>query len=240
MLPLATVNTQPPEPLSLREDGALEVHSIFLTIQGEGPLAGTPAVFLRLAGCNWDCKSCDTEYTSTRELLPVSACEARVLSAAVAGDSAANLLVLTGGEPFRQNVSLLVERFLGEGWQVQIETNGTLPPPFGFVPATRRFSLVCSPKAPKVHGRTAAIVDAYKYIVDADNVDEDGLPKTTMGQPLAVARPPAGFPRDRVYVQPLDVGDPEQNRRNERAAVASCLKHGYKLSYQIHKHLGLE
>ena len=61
------LNTQPIEKRHHKVD--LEVHSIFYTIQGEGPFCGTPAVFIRLAGCNLQCPSCDTNYTSKRRTM---------------------------------------------------------------------------------------------------------------------------------------------------------------------------
>src|SRR3954467_9071958 len=51
--------------LLVRSDGnSLSIHSIFYTLQGEGPYSGCPAVFMRLAGCNLQCPGCDTDYTS--------------------------------------------------------------------------------------------------------------------------------------------------------------------------------
>ena len=61
-------NSQPIEKRS-RDADVLEVHSIFYTLQGEGPFCGSPAIFIRLAGCNLQCPGCDTDYTSKREHL---------------------------------------------------------------------------------------------------------------------------------------------------------------------------
>ena len=117
------VNKQPAEKQHLT-DFTVEVHSIFDTIQGEGPFAGSPAVFIRLTGCNLQCQFCDTEYTSVREAItPVEALN-RVKAAH--GDSPRGLVVLTGGEPFRQNISPLCAALLHAGYHVQIETNGTM------------------------------------------------------------------------------------------------------------------
>ena len=63
------MNQQAPEKQQLRGDGLLAVHSIFYTIQGEGPFAGETAVFVRLAGCNLQCPLCDTDYTSDRRMV---------------------------------------------------------------------------------------------------------------------------------------------------------------------------
>lgn len=52
----------------LRDDGALYISGIFATIQGEGPLTGTPAIFIRLSGCNLQCGFCDTDFEDTSKL----------------------------------------------------------------------------------------------------------------------------------------------------------------------------
>ena len=97
------VNTQPREKLDHRSDGSLEVHHIWKTIQGEGPLAGSPAVFVRLAGCTLQCSFCDTDYTSKR----VRQEPEEILAGIKAIGGGCNTVVLTGGEPFRQNVGPL-------------------------------------------------------------------------------------------------------------------------------------
>ena len=121
------LNTQPIEKKVHREDGIVEVHSIFYTIQGEGPFCGTPSVFVRLAGCNPQCPWCDTEYSSSRmEMTPFEVVvQAKVRFRLPKG----GLVVITGGEPFRQNLSYLLRALTEHGYYVQIETNGTLPPP---------------------------------------------------------------------------------------------------------------
>ena len=60
------MNLQPIEKRTKSADGLLSLHSIFHTIQGEGPFCGTPSVFVRLAGCNLQCPACDTDYTQGR------------------------------------------------------------------------------------------------------------------------------------------------------------------------------
>lgn len=248
------INIQPIERFSDPDNGAtLRVHSIFHTIQGEGPLCGHPAVFVRLAGCNLQCPQCDTEYTGP-ETTPQDAHGVRtfmvsdIVSRVRSFHSGPRLVVITGGEPFRQNITSLCLALIDEDYQVQIETNGTLPPPPGF-PANRGAYweqgawVVVSPKTGKVHPRTEEIAVAWKYVLSAGKVnEEDGLPITALNHTAhpMVSRPPLGFERSAIYVQPADEKDPEVNARNLDAVIRTCMKHGYTLQLQIHKLLNLE
>jgi organic radical activating enzyme len=143
------------------------------------------------------------------------------------------LVVLTGGEPLRQDVTALLAALLQRGWRVQIETAGTL---WVDLPEAVGLTVVCSPKTPRLHPRLEERIDAYKYVIGAGEVDpEDGLPvhSTQRRQKQArIARPRPGVP---VYVMPRDDQDPEQNRRNTQQAVAVAQAHGYRLGLQLHK-----
>jgi len=242
------VNTQPIEKRDTNQpDGAaLEVHSIFNTIQGEGPLTGRHAVFVRLAGCNLQCPACDTDYTSRRGYMSVNTIYHRILG--LAGNTVP-IIVITGGEPFRQNLTLLVKMLTDLGYTVQIETNGTLPPPsvafYELCATDTRVSgkcfVVCSPKTGKVHRELLPIICAYKYVMGWHSVGADGLPLLTLDHSASpqVARPDPGFGGP-VYLQPMDSGNEEANRRNLKACVDSVMKHGYTLQLQIHKLIGVE
>lgn len=226
------INKQPREKVWYDPLGVLQVHSIWETIQGEGPYVGCPAVFVRLAGCNLECPLCDTDYTSVREKLSPPAVVERI----IAVRSRPGLVVITGGEPLRQNIGPLI-RMLNRGkHHVQIETNGTYAPPeqpYG------TFMIICSPKSPGIHQGLTQFISSYKYIVEAGHVDaSDGLPTSVFGQALRPARPHIGF-RGTVYVQPVDAQDPEVNQANLDAALQSCMKYDYCLCLQMHKILGL-
>lgn len=229
-------------------DGSLDVHHFFKTIQGEGPFAGEPAIFIRLAGCNLECPLCDTEYTlERRRMIPTSIVKA---VEALATETAIKLVVVSGGEPFRQNLAPTTRELIKTGFRVQVETNGTL-----FVPdmpfSSEDFAIVCSPKTPKINMELAEHINAFKYVLNYRSVDStDGLPILALDrgfgfQEERVARPPeeifggcdpAGF----IYVSPCDEGDPLQNKRHLDAAIKSCTKFGYTLCVQIHKLIGLE
>lgn len=233
-------NTQEAEKLFRHPQGALHVHSIFPTIQGEGPFAGTPCTFVRLAGCNLKCPACDTDYTSVRETNSPSELVARVRregfkpAIGTALESSKPLVVITGGEPFRQNLTPFVTLLLGLGYRVQIETNGTLfldGFPYDDV------CIVCSPKTGRASLDLLKQVDAFKYVVQEDHVDvDDGLPLSTLGHKgqTWVARPPPGF-KGEIYVQPLDERNTQANIANTNLAVETCLRFGYRLCIQTHK-----
>jgi len=137
------------------------------------------------------------------------------------------LVVLTGGEPFRQNIDPLCRRLIVLGYRVQIETNGTL-----FRPGLcAEVTVVVSPKPHhKVDLGLSWRTTAWKYVIrSGDTSPVDGLP-------LNVQRPGSGAT---VYVQPMDEGDPIKNMENQLVAVNSCMKFGHRLSLQIHKLLGM-
>lgn len=110
------------------------VNEIFYSLQGEGYFTGTPAVFLRLSGCNLDCPFCDTDHTAS-ELLGL----AEIVERLTAYPS--RHLVITGGEPSLQADDLLADVLHEAGFYIQIETNGTHPLPEAIDWVT------CSPKS---------------------------------------------------------------------------------------------
>jgi organic radical activating enzyme len=241
----------------------LDVQSIFYTIQGEGPFCGTPAVFIRLAGCNLQCPACDTDYTSQRRWISTDDIVTQVQHGHMMRNLSLisefpfeeclayykGLVVITGGEPFRQEIDLLVLKLQQRlGCYVQVETNGTLPPPSistlnTNVNERRGLYIVVSPKTGRVARLTAESACAYKYVMNADSVDwKDGLPMHVLDHKLgtlSVARPPEGY-KGLVYLQPQDDRDKEKNQRNLDACVESCMRHGYILQLQVHKLLGME
>lgn len=233
-------NTQAPEPRDLGDPGHLQVHSIFHTIQGEGIFAGVPSVFLRLAGCNLKCPGCDTEYTQGRTVTPINTILERIdMLFPETPFERPRLVVITGGEPFRQNISSICIALLHLGAMVQIETNGTYNAPPAF-PNHPRLKIVCSPKAPRVAPGLLAWIDAYKYVLQAGRMSEkDGLPTSILGtDENHPARPHPAF-QGPVYVTPMDEGEKELNQINREAAVKTCLRFGYIFNLQLHKFLGL-
>lgn len=222
------------------QDNTIFVHSVFKTIQGEGTFAGVPAIFVRLYGCNLQCPLCDTEYMDSKHEMTPEDLVARV----TALDLKNKLVVITGGEPFRQNITPHVRALIANGFYVQLETNGTLYLPSNSeVPAGFPYDevmIICSPKAGKINKKLEVSIDAFKYVVEAGNVsDEDGLPFSALQHTAhpQLARP--AFPV-RVFVQPADEKDEQKNNANLQAAIDSCMKFGYTLCIQVHKIINVE
>lgn len=264
------INIQTPEKRSSGNGEQLDVHSIFYTIQGEGPYVGYPALFIRLAGCNLQCPGCDTQYTDGRNLMGVDAIvqKARSLWLQQLGNHGKQqppLIVITGGEPFRQPLFRLIRKFNAEGHKVQIETNGTLMPTI--VNSNEKwpdFDVVVSPKAGKVHPSLYGRIIAYKYVVNAGEVDyDDGLPTSVLGMPARPARPHKGF-KGPIYIQPAEEynetwirmfdpmsqtqqafeGKPQvsssRSSTNLDIAIKIAQEYGHILCIQTHKLLNLE
>ena len=205
------------------------VKHLFYTLQGEGAQAGRPSVFCRFAGCNlWSglerdrdtaqCTFCDTDFVGMDGPGGGRYADAEALADAVAGlwpGGGRPYVVCTGGEPLLQLDEALVEAFHRRGFEVAVETNGTLPAPAGL-------DWVCvSPKA----GNPVVL----------DHGDE-----LKLVYPQAQARPGrfAGLAFRHFLLQPMDGPDREANTR---AALAYCLSHPqWRLSLQTHKFLGIE
>lgn len=240
------LNNQPPEARVKGDGSTLDLHSIFYTIQGEGPFAGRPAVFVRLAGCNLQCPGCDTEYTQGRREVSMGELVGETLE--LVGERRP-LVVLTGGEPLRQVVGPLCRKLNRFGFPVQIESNGVFAPDDflaimlnGSMEAVgASTSLVVSPKTKRINPLTAAYALCFKYVLDHRSIAEDGLPIMALEHPAStgVARPPEGFEGE-IYLNPFDAKDDAENALNLAAVTKSCLTHGYRMGIQLHKLIGVE
>lgn len=107
------------------DDGLFHVTEIFDSIDGEGKRTGYMAVFLRLAGCNLRCSYCDTAYSLTLEDTAEALTEEEVLSRIRAYPW--KRVTMTGGEPMLHPLHHLCEVLGEEGYDINIETNGTVP-----------------------------------------------------------------------------------------------------------------
>jgi len=228
----------------------LWVQEVFATIQGEGPFQGCPAVFVRLGGCNLKCYWCDTDFESSTwepsitELMSVIEDEFDKLGEP--NRFIGRLVVLTGGEPCRQNLEHLLSELSGRQILTQIETNGSLwQECFGEFLEMGKLVLVCSPKTGKVHEQILKHCIHWKYIVDSLSSDpKDGLPNASTqvdGKFMKLARPEEGSLWNNIWVQPIDMDhvNPEITRRNLAHAADLVMKYGYRLCIQMHKVVGL-
>lgn len=134
----------PPEPTTLH------VTEIFYSVQGEGPLAGTPAVFLRLTGCNLDCYFCDSKYAWKKDQIITNRMTIEQIVEKIVSFDSAKYLVVTGGEPLLQQHKLVdLFRALSfiareDPWHITFETNGTITPSMEIIRYTNLFMV--SPK----------------------------------------------------------------------------------------------
>lgn len=138
------------------------VNEIFYSLQGEGFFTGTPAVFLRMSGCNRSCPFCDTDFRASSPMTGHEIME-RVQA------FPARHIVFTGGEPLLQLDRELLNALKSAGFFVQIETNGSMPVPPGVDWVT------CSPKErPWQVDR----VDELKIVYQGQDVESiaDALP----------------------------------------------------------------
>lgn len=228
------MNTQKPVTSYGNVKDQLTIHSIFKTIQGEGVLVGTPSVFLRLHGCNLQCPMCDTDYTNGSQMMFVKDIVEKIDT--VSG-GVVKTVVITGGEPLNQEIGSLVDNLYKKGYQIQLETNGTL---FREGVDYAKMTVVCSPKTGRVHKKLQPFIHSYKYVGGVEvSQTEDGLPDVVLGLKTRkkVFRPEEGSV---IYLQPADYGDEKLNKDCTEKVVKSCLDNNYTLCLQTHKILGVD
>ena len=202
------------------------VKEAFCTLQGEGANAGRAAVFCRFAGCNlWSgreaqradavCRFCDTDFVGTDGdgggRFDAEQALADHLDA-VAGVT--RFVVCTGGEPLLQLDAPLIDALHERGFEIAIETNGTLPVPDGI-------DWVCvSPKA-----------DAPLVVTHGDEL------KLVFRQSGGEPERYAGLDFTHFFLQPMDGPDRDAHTAD---AIAYCKAHPqWRLSVQTHKYLGI-
>lgn len=136
----------------------MKINEIFYSLQGEGHYTGTPAVFVRFAGCNLKCSFCDTDFTSFTEMT-----EDDIVREI--GQYPANHIVITGGEPTLQITASLVSKLHEAGKYVQIETNGTNVLPDG----CNIDWVTCSPKYKAVRLQH---IDELKVVFEGQDMSQ--------------------------------------------------------------------
>ena len=156
-----------------------------------------------------------------------SPCENQQIFAGQPNNRKRQLVVITGGEPLRQNIIPLCEGLIEEGFLVQIETNGTLWR--GDLPAA--VEVICSPKAGlngygALRGDIIPYLRALKYIISKTREPYTHVPSI----PQTVE----------TWLQPMDEGDATKNQQNLEYVTALAEQHGYKVSIQTHKVFSLD
>jgi 7-carboxy-7-deazaguanine synthase (Cx14CxxC type) len=206
------------------------VKEIFYTLQGEGANTGRPAVFCRFAGCNlWTgreqdratatCQFCDTDFAGTDGPGGGKFSTAESLARAVSeawptGSIERRFVVCTGGEPLLQLDSALIDALHRAGFEIAVETNGTVSPPHGID------WLCVSPKAGAPLEVRAG--DEIKLVFPQEGADPGEFEGLDFGS---------------FFLQPMDGPDRDANTA---AALQYCLAHPrWRLSLQTHKLLGI-
>ena len=205
------------------------VKEIFLTLQGEGSHVGRPAVFCRFAGCNlWSgresdrsravCTFCDTDFVGTDGVRGGRYQNARDLAVAIEeewiGGESNRFCVLTGGEPLLQVDTELTDALHARGFEIAVETNGTIALPAGI-------DWVCV--SPKSTSQLAVLKGNELKLVYPQ---EDAPPESF-----------AHLAFDKFLLQPMDGPDVVANTRR---AIQYCLENPrWRLSVQTHKHIGI-
>jgi 7-carboxy-7-deazaguanine synthase len=199
----------------------IRISEIFYSLQGEGFHAGTPAVFVRGAGCNLACTFCDTDFSLKEKLEPEDVV-ARI------AEHPAKFVVLTGGDPtiqpegFRRLTELLHDR----GYYVTMETNGTSADTLGVDWVT------VSPKLSQGGAWKLRKGNELKLVYEGQDLAfyEDSAFEHYFLQPKEIRTD--GFGRGER--------DAAATRAEwERTVAAALANPRWKLSFQMHKELGL-
>jgi len=207
----------------------VRVSECFLSLQGEGPSAGTPAHFVRLQGCDVGCHWCDSKYTWGTSGGREAAVDEILAEATALGS--APLLVVTGGEPLEhEGVYALIDRALARWPRVEVETSGVAAPRMSH----ERLFYNVSPKLP---GATPRWADTWRHARAWANE-----PRATFK--LVVGDPPDlddalrliavhAIPHERVMLMPEGLTD-DAVRAHALALVEPCKRLGLRLSPRLH------
>lgn len=231
-------------PLVAHPEGELRINEVFVSLQGEGRLAGVPSTFVRVTGCNLRCAWCDSPTTSWRPTGERVELEA-IVRACTEGP---RHVVLTGGEPLLFPAMLeLARRVRAAGHHVTFETAGTVAPDdlecdlvsispklahatpadpvWGPRHEARRWQPVMVRRLMQHPWQLKLVVRAHDPALLADDVRE----AVSMVEALDVAR----TERDRVLLMPECV-DPARLSADYAALVPVCIEHGFTLGPRLH------
>lgn len=201
------------------------VKEIYYTLQGEGANTGRPAVFLRFAGCNlWSgreedrasaiCQFCDTDFVGGTKFASAEQVAEEVAGQWFGNGTGKRFVVITGGEPLLQLDTPLIDALHALGFEIAIETNGTIDAPFGI-------DWICvSPKAGTAIKQRSG--HELKLVYPQQGITPPELERLKFKH---------------FFLQPMDGPAVEQNTA---LATRYCLEHPrWRLSLQTHKLLGI-
>jgi len=201
------------------------VKEIYYTLQGEGANTGRPAVFLRFAGCNlWTgreedrasaiCQFCDTDFVGGAKFANAQQLAEEVASQWFGNGTSKRFVVVTGGEPLLQLDEPLIASLHALGFEIAVETNGTLEAPTGI-------DWICmSPKAGTVIKQRSG--NELKLVYPQHGITPGELERLKFKH---------------FFLQPMDGPELETNTE---LATRYCLEHPrWRLSLQTHKLLGI-
>lgn len=194
----------------------MKINEIFYSLQGEGYYTGTPAVFVRLSGCNLKCPFCDTDFSKHTDMT-----EEEIVDKVCQLSIDCHFVVITGGEPTLQDTTLLIDMLHQNGYKVAMESNGTHKPPFNID------WLTISPKQPFLKQGGELVVKKCNEL----KLVYDGIitPQTF------------GVKADYYYLQPCDTGDTMCNNEIVNQVVNYIKTNPiWKLSLQTQKILKVQ
>lgn len=200
---------------------SLFVKEIFHSIQGEGSFCGFPAIFIRLGKCNLSCSFCDTDFKNPTEMKITNILN--MVQDFKNNFKYTNLIVLTGGEPFLQDINTLCKYLVKLGFLVQIETNGTL-----YKDIPEEVKIICSPKTVngkylKINNEIALRAHSFKFLI-SDNINGYNL----VPEWIENYKKP-------IFIQPIDQNNELLNKKNLDLCYKIAIEKGYRISLQMHK-----
>ena len=200
----------------------MKINEIFYSLQGEGHYTGTPAVFVRFAGCNLRCWFCDTNFETGQEMS-----EDEIVGAVLKYPT--RYVVITGGEPTLQLTASLCDKLHAHGCYLMMETNGTRPLSEG----CQVDWVTCSPKLSDIiNGKRKLVPLRIGHIDELKVVFED-----SESQDIALYEQ---ISANEYRLQPCDTQDPQRNQEIIDKTISYILQHPqWKLSLQTHKILGV-
>jgi len=207
----------------------LRISEVFLSLQGEGPSAGTPAHFLRLQGCDVGCSWCDTKYSWEASGGRAAGLDDAWKEAEALGSS--RMLVVTGGEPLQHpGIGAVLEAALGRWPVVEVETSGIAPPPLShprlFYNVSPKLSSA-TPRWRETWAHTGAWIAEPRATFKIVVADDDDLDRFMSWQREY------GVPAERIMLMP-EAMTAEVLRERQVWLAAHCVHRGLRMSPRLH------